>query len=103
MLAAWDRSPQLPSDVAFAIAYDKTASPDERVIEQRDNPTIKQLIVSRIDWTGLAPWAIGGTVVIAAAILLTRRARAKAKAKPRKPMRRSPRSTWRKRVVTVWR
>jgi hypothetical protein len=102
MLAAWDRAGGLPADVAFAIAYDRTAPADERVIEQRANPTIERLTMSRIDWKGLAPWAIGGTIVVAAAILLTRKAKATKKRAPsRKPTR--TRASWRKRVVTVWR
>lgn len=69
---AWDVTPSLPSDVGFAILYDKTRpSAVNRVLEQRVNPLIETVVKSQIDWQSLAPWAIAGTVVIAGAIYFT--------------------------------
>lgn len=99
LLSVWDDSVfnKLGSGDAFALMVNKTAAPDFR-FDQTVNPQITTRTVTRINWKGLTPWAIGGAAVVVAAIFLTRtKKRAPATRKKRK------RAGWRKRVVTVWR
>lgn len=99
MNAAWDAlySRALPSNIGFAALFDKAETEFDAsgMIEQKANPLIETMTTRKLDLVGLVPWAIGGALLVTAAVMLTR----PAKGKPRK----RARPTWRRRMVTVWR
>lgn len=94
LMATWDWTKLGPND-AFAIAYDATLEPDFRVVESQFNPLAQTITTRKLDLVGLVPWAIGGALLVTAAVVLTRPAKGKA--------RKRARPTWRRRMVTVWR
>lgn len=101
MLQAWDAvRTSFPAEVGFGIAYDKSETPDFRVVEQGVNPLIETQVKKRVAWRTLVPWGVAGLAVIAAAAYLKKPSPSRA-GRTMKIRRRRP--LWRKRVVTVWR
>lgn len=104
MLAAWDAvRTSFPADVGFGIAYDKSVTPDFRVVEQGSNPLIDVWRVTQVKkqiaWRSLVPWGVAGLAVIAAAAYLKKPTTSRAG----RTMKIRRRPLWRNRVVTVWR
>lgn len=82
--AAWDATTALPSDVGFAVLYDKSRDVGERVLEQKVNPLVETVVRSQIDWKSMAPWIAGGAAVVAAAVVLTNGKRRRRTARKRR-------------------